>query len=239
MIRAFTMAFYQIGNKSLRRVIWMALIGSIALFVFLWLVVGFVLFKIAIFAFDGFLGFFNTIFEWVINLFGASAVVVISWLLFPSVVSLIVSFFLEDVVRIVEGDHYPHLSEPPSQDMRKLIVITAKFSVLASALNILVLPVYAILFFIAGPFNLFVYYALNGYLIGREFFELVAHRRADPDQVQQLRKAFPGQVYLAGVVIVFMMTIPVVNLIASVIAPIAMVHLVENWRNRHEMAKER
>ena len=82
MIRAFTMAFYQIGNKSLRRVIWMALIGSIALFVFLWLVVGFVLFKIEIFAFDGFLGFFNTIFEWVVNIFGASAVVVISWLLF-------------------------------------------------------------------------------------------------------------------------------------------------------------
>ena len=40
--------------------------------------------------------------------------------------------------------------------------------------------------------------------------------------------------YLAGVVIVFMMTIPIVNLIAPLIATAAMVHLVENWRNRFE-----
>lgn len=234
MIHAFTMAFCQIGKKALRRVFWIAVLGSVAVFVCLWLAVGFVLFQTEIFSFDGVLGLFNKIFEWITDIFGVTVVVIISWLLFPSVVSLIVSFFLEEVASIVEGDHYPHLSVPLNQDVRDLFMVTVKFAVLALALNILVLPVYAILFFIIGPFNLFVFYVLNGYLIGREFFELVAHRRANPDQVRQLRRAFRGQVYLAGVVIVFMMTIPIVNLIAPLIATAAMVHLVENWRNRFE-----
>ena len=86
------------------------------------------------------------------------------------------------------------------------------------------------------PVNFFVFYALNGYLIGREFFELVAHRRMDPVQAQYLRRSFSGQVFLAGAVIAVMMTIPIFNLVAPVIGAAAMVFLFEKWRNRVETA---
>ena len=117
-------------------------------------------------------------------------------------------------------------------------MVTLKFSAISIVLNILALPIYAILFFI-GPLNLFVFYALNGYLLGREFFELVAHRRLSPPQALHLRSAFRGQLFLAGVVIAFMMTVPILNLIASLIATAAMVHLVQGWRNRLDEARER
>ena len=94
MIHAFTMALRQIGNKALRRVFWLAVLASVAVFVCLWLAVGFVLIQTEIFSFDGFLGLFNKIFEWITDIFGVTVVVITSWLLFPSVVSLIVSFFL-------------------------------------------------------------------------------------------------------------------------------------------------
>ena len=63
---------------------------------------------------------------------------------------------------------------------------------------------------------------------------LVAHRRATPDQARHLRQVHKGQLFLAGVVIAFMMTLPIVNLIAPVIATAAMVHLTHNWRSRLE-----
>ena len=102
-----------------------------------------------------------------------------------------------------------------------------KFSVLAVILNILALPLYFV-----PPFNLFVFYALNGYLLGREYYELVAHRRIEPAEARRLRAAFRGQCFVAGVAIALLMTVPLVNLLAPVIGTAAMVHLIQGWRNK-------
>ena len=233
MIKAFSQALSQLGDVSFRRVIWIGLTGSAVMFVVLWLTVGFFLLNTEIFNFDGLLGVLNTPIEWMTDIFGAAAVIFLSWLLFPAIVSVIVSFFLEDAAQAVEAKHYPNLPQSRRQGTTEMVTVTLKFAGLAIMLNILALPIYAVLFFI-GPFNLFVFYALNGYLLGREFFDLVAHRRATPDQARHLREAHKGQLFLAGVVIAFMMTIPIVNLIASAIATAAMVHLTQSWRSRLE-----
>ena len=140
---------------------------------------------------------------------------------------LIVSFFSEDVALAVETELYPYLPEPRKQGKREIIVVTIKFVAISLVLNIFVIPVYAVLF----PVSPFVFYALNGYLMGREYFELAALRRVNPAEAKLLRRAFRGQLFLAGTVIAFMMTIPIVNFIAPVISVAAMVNLVEVWRN--------
>ena len=140
---------------------------------------------------------------------------------------LIVSFFSEDVALAVETELYPYLPEPRKQGKREIIVVTIKFVAISLVLNILAIPVYAVLF----PVSPFVFYALNGYLMGREYFELVALRRVNSAEAQFLRRAFRGQLFLAGTVIAFMMTIPIVNFIAPVISVAVMVNLVEVWRN--------
>ena len=166
------------------------------------------------------------------------AVVFLTWLLFPSVVTLIVSFFLEDAIKAVESRHYPELADTRRQSVKEIVLITVKFTLISLVLNILALPIYVIFFFI-GPLNLFVFYALNGYLLGREYFELVAHRRYDPLQAIHLRSAFKGQMFLAGVVIAFLMTIPVVNLVAPMVATAALVHLVHTWQSRLDVLANR
>ena len=135
---------------------------------------------------------------------------------------------MEDLALAIELKHYPNLPAPRNQSKWELLIVTSKFVTFSLILNILAFPVYAILFFL-GPFNLLIYYVLNGYLIGREFFEIVAHRRLAPIQAKMLRQRFKGQLFIVGVIIVFLMTMPVVNFVAPLVAVAVMVCLVNSW----------
>lgn len=231
MISAFSLAFGQLSDKSLRKVVWIGLIGSMAIFILLWAAIGYTLLETTFFKTGWLFGFFDWIVEWLTDIFGGLLIILATWFLFPAVATLIASFFLERAALAVENKHFPDLPATRGQDLAEVLKITLKFTGLAIVLNVLALPIYIVFFFL-GPLNLFVFYALNGYLLGREYFELIAHRRMDPLQATHLRGAFRGQMFLAGVIITFLMTIPVVNLIAPVIATAAMVHLVQGWRNR-------
>ncbi len=235
MISAFSLAIGQLSDKSLRQVVWIGLLSSLAIFVLLWIVIGYVLFETKIFTTGWFFGVFDWAVEWLTNIFGGVLIIIATWFLFPVTATLIASFFLERAAQAVENKHFPNLPAPRRQNLSEILKITFKFTGLSVVLNLLALPVYIVFFFL-GPLNLFVFYALNGYLLGREYFELIAHRRIEPLQTIHLRNAFRGQMFLAGVIITFLMTIPVVNLIAPVIATAAMVHLVQGWRriNRYK-----
>ncbi|NQV56244.1 MAG: EI24 domain-containing protein [Rhodospirillales bacterium] len=235
MIKAFSRAIRQLTDPALRRVFIVGLVGSIVIFGALWGAVAYFLasgdfFAYSIFGFEFSLNF-------VTNILGNMAVAILSWLLFPAVITIIVSLFLEDVAEAVEGRHYPGLGAPRKQAIAEIVWITVKFAGLSIILNILALPIILILIFFP-PFNLFVFYGLNGYLLGREYFELVAHRRLDPARAHLVRVSFRGHTFIAGVIIAVLMTVPVVNLVAPIIATAAMVHLVQGWRERLEPARE-
>src|SRR3546814_18922147 len=74
------------------------------------------------------------------------------------------------------------------------------------------------------------FYLLNGYLLGREYFEMVAVRRLDLAGAKRLRRDFRGRVVLAGAVIAFLLTIPLVNLVTPMIATAFMLHVFEGLR---------
>ena len=72
-----------------------------------------------------------------------------------------------------------------------------------------------------------LFYLLNGYLFGREYFELVAVRRLDREEMKRLWLSRKRQFMLAGVVITFLFSVPIVNLIAPVVGTAFMVHLFQ------------
>ena len=90
-------------------------------------------------------------------------------LLFPGLASIVVGFYLEPIARAVEARHYPNLAEPRDQPLRETIMATIKLAAMTVVLNLVFLPVYAVLSFVP-PLNIFVFYGLNGYLLGREYF---------------------------------------------------------------------
>jgi uncharacterized protein involved in cysteine biosynthesis len=75
-----------------------------------------------------------------------------------------------------------------------------------------------------------VFFTLNGYLLGREYFELVAQRRMTAVEAKALRRTRRARVFLAGVVVAFLLTIPLVNLITPIIATAFMLHIYEGMR---------
>jgi CysZ protein len=70
-----------------------------------------------------------------------------------------------------------------------------------------------------------VFWAVNGYLLGREYFELVAMRHHGRQEARDMRKQNGGRVFLSGCIVAVLFTAPVLNLAALVIGVAAMVHL--------------
>src|SRR5262249_14357413 len=80
--------------------------------------------------------------------------------------------------------------------------------------------------------NLIVYLALNGILLGRAYFEAAALRRLQRADADRLRRRHRLRLWIDGAAITAIMTVPVVNLLAPVVATAMMVHEFETLRRR-------
>jgi len=66
---------------------------------------------------------------------------------------------------------------------------------------------------------------VNGYLLGREFFEFAAMRFRSPEEARQFRVKHAFTVFLAGLAIAAFLAIPLLNLLTPLFAAGMMVHL--------------
>ena len=215
MLSAFMRAIADLSAPALRRVVALGLAIAIACFAVLWIAVALALGQTTFFAWRPL--------DWLADLLGALAVLGLSWLLFPAVVTIVIGFFLERIVAAVEARNYPGTGPPRQASVAEATVTTLRLMGLSILLNLLVLPVYL---FVPG-LNFFVFFGLNGYLFGREYFEVVALRRLAPMAARSLRRRFAGRVFLAGVAIAALFAVPLVNLAAPVLATAFMLHLFE------------
>lgn len=217
MFTALFKAFAQLSDPRVRRLVWGAVGGAVAVYVVLYGAVAWTLGATAIFEAPWA--------EAASDILGGVAVLVLTLLLFPAVVTLVAGFLLEDVAAAVEAKHYPDLPAVRQQPMWDSVAAALRFAAVAVVLNLLALPLYFI-----PVLNLAVFYALNGYLLGREYFELVAARRMDGREAAALRRARIGPLWLAGAAIAFLSTVPLVNLLAPIIATSMMVHVFQALR---------
>ena len=137
------------------------------------------------------------------------------------VAALFSGLFLEDVAQAVEDEHYPGL--PPVTPLRlsdTLIDALNLFGLLIAA-NAVAL----ILYFFAGPFIPLVFWAVNGLLLGREYFMLVAMRRLGREGGKALRARHAGQIWLAGTLMAAPLSIPFVNLLIPVLGVATFTHM--------------
>ncbi len=162
-----------------------------------------------------------------IEILGSLGALLLAWVLFPAMTMLILGFFLERVVAAVERRHYPELPPARRIGVGEAIASALRILVLALIVNLVLLPVYFL-----PPINLFIYYGLNGYVVGREYFELVALRRLDGAAARAMWRWHRGRLVLAGVVIVFLLSLPLFNLVAPVVAAAFMLHVCEGVRRR-------
>lgn len=216
MLRALLLGFGQLSDPASRRVVWISVTGAVLSFAVL---LGGVEWALS--------GTAPTGWPWLdtaIGVMGGVLVVALAWLLFPAVVATLAGFLLEEVVRAVERRHYPHLPAPLKAGVAQEVTTALRFFAVVVAVNLAALPLYLAL----PGVNLVLYYAVNGYLLGREYFELVANRRLGRGDAALLRKSRPLKPFLAGVAIAFLSTVPLVNLFAPVVASAFMVHVFQS-----------
>ena len=71
--------------------------------------------------------------------------------------------------------------------------------------------------FVAG-LGLVIMFLANAYLLSREYFLLAAMRFRPPDEAKAMRRAYRGQIFLAGLLIAMFVSIPIVNLATPLFA---------------------
>jgi uncharacterized protein involved in cysteine biosynthesis len=217
MFDALIKAIAQLGDRPIQKTILQCLILAFVVFTVLWTVVGLTLTQTDLFT----IGWLET----VIDVMGGLATLVITWMLFPGVISAAMAIFLDTIARAVEAKHYPHLEPAEGVSTGEAIFAAVRFITVFVVLNIFLL-----MFLIFPPIYPFVFYGVNGYLLGREYFELVALRRMNSTEARALRAANKNRVLMFGILIAFLLSIPVVNLLVPIIATAAMLHLFEGWR---------
>ena len=221
MIRAFELAVRQLGDPRLRGVMWQSLLLSVVL-------QG----AVAALAWWGLQSLATFRWEWVNDLvrwLGGGAVVVLALMLFPASFGIVISIFMERIADIVESEHYPQLGKARGIPVWTGVWTGVVFLLVVVALNLAMLPLYLIALFVAG-LGLVLFYGVNGWLTARMYHEQVALRRLNPAEVKAWRRANTGTLWLTGIAIVFLGTVPVLNLIVPVLGTAAMVHIAQMLR---------
>jgi len=158
--------------------------------------------------------------------------ILIAIFLFPAVAVFLQAFFLDNVVDAVEARHYPGHRSSHHQRWHEIATASLCFALLAIALNLCLLIISIFLLFLAPPLAPIPFYLINGYLLGREYFDLVALRHLPASNANLLRKRNKRGNLQDGVLLTFLFSMPIINLVAPILATSYMTHRFHRaWQN--------
>ena len=168
---------------------------------------------------------------WLDDLAAGSAVLallVASVFLMVPVASLFTGFFLEAVAEAVEARHYPDAPRVPRTSLAASLRESLGFFALLVAANLVALVIYLTV----PPLAPFVFWGVNGLLLGREYFQVTALRRLGREEATRLRRRHLVPIWAAGVLMAVPLTIPVVNLVVPVLGAATFTHLFHRAHRR-------
>jgi CysZ protein len=166
--------------------------------------------------------------SWVAGL----GLVIGSIFLIPPVTSLMAGLYLDDIAAQVERTDYP--SDPPGKEMPIHVAIGVG---LRFFLAVLVVNLIALLLLLVPGVNLIAFYAGNGYLLGREYFEMVAMRHLPAEEARRLRKANMAYVWLCGLIVAGLASVPIANLLTPLFATAFMVRIYKQLARRAGLSR--
>lgn len=221
ILAAFLRALGQLGDRRFRRVVFLGVLLALALLfavyaLFLQLVWWLSPDQIDLPVIGPVTGM-DTLLGWTSVLF----MIGLSVFLMVPVASAFTGLFLEDVADAVEDRHYPQLPPATPLSFAEGLRQSVNFLGLVIAVNIAALFVYPFL----GPSIPFAFWAVNGFLLGREYFSLVALRRLPPSEVKAMRRRNRWTLWAAGTLMAAPLSIPILNLVIPVLGVATFTHL--------------
>lgn len=218
---AFFKALGQLGDRRFRRVVFLGVLLALAL-----LFAVYVLFLQVIWWASpdtielpviGPITGMHTLLGWTSVFF----MIGLSIFLMVPVASAFTGFFLEDVADAVEDRHYPALPPATPLSLGEGLRQSVNFLGVVVVVNLGALFLYPFV----GPGIPIVFWAVNGFLLGREYFSLVALRRLPPSEVKAMRRRNLWTLWAAGTLMAAPLSVPILNLVIPVLGVATFTHL--------------
>lgn len=224
---AFFKALGQLGDRRFRRVVMLGVLLALALLfavyaLFLQLVWWLSPDQINLPLIGPVTGM-DTLLGWTSVLF----MIGLSIFLMVPVASAFTGLFLEDVADAVEDRHYPQLPPATPLTLAEGLRQSVNFLGLVIAVNTLALFLYPFL----GPAIPLGFWAVNGFLLGREYFSLVALRRLPPSEVKLMRRRNRWTLWAAGTLMAAPLSVPILNLVIPVLGVATFTHIYHQLAN--------
>ena len=144
--------------------------------------------------------------------------------LFVPLSTVFISIYLDDIVDAVEERFYFENKAGKRLGIGALLWIACVLAFWIIVLNILVIPLYFVFFFV--PFvSLGIFIFLNSYLLGWGYYEMVAVRHLGRAGAAQHRRYIRSEILLGGLLITGLYTLPVINMVAPIIGAAILCHL--------------
>ena len=222
----FLKSVAQFDDPKFRRVLWRGMGLTIALLIAACLLVNFGINQLLSSAWAANMIGDQSWLGALINVGGVLFTIALSiWLMVP-VTSAIIALFLDEVAQAVEARHYPHLPKQTATKLQDQILVGIRFLGILLLANVGAL----ILSMIVPLLAPFVFWATNGYLMGREYFQMAAMRRMPRAQAQELFQRHQGSIWIAGILMAIPMSIPLVGLFIPILGAATFTHQFERLR---------
>lgn len=149
------------------------------------------------------------------------ALAVLSVFLMVPVASAITSMFLDTVAQAVEDEHYPALGPASEVPLLDALRDTFGFLGVLIAANLCAL----VLYLLFAPLAPLIFWGLNGFLLGREYFTLAAIRRVGRAEAKVLRSRHAIRIWAAGFLMAVPLSVPLLNLVIPILGAATFTHL--------------
>ena len=220
LIADFAKAVAQLTDRRFVGVLMRALALTVAalaaVFWVLMLALGWLLPETVTLPWVGQVGFVDDLVSWA----AVGLMLVLSVVLMVPAAAAVVGFFLDDIAAAVEARHYPGLPPATEPGIGEQVADALKFLGLVVAVNLAALVVYLLV----PPLAPFVFWLINGFLLGREYFQLVAMRRLGRAAAVALRRRHFGRIWLAGTAMAVPLSVPLVNLVVPILGVAVFTH---------------
>ena len=223
MLASAFRALSQIFEPPLRAIFWKTLGYTLLLLLLVWVALN-----------GAVVGFVTLPYPWletVLSLLtGIGAIFLLGFLVAP-ITAIVAGFLQDEIAEIVETGDYPMDRPGHALPLSQAIPQAIKFASVVIVGNLL-----ALFLLLVPGINLIAFALVNGYLLGREFFEFAAMRFRPPADARVFRKRHRGTVFLAGLAIAAFLAVPLLNLLTPIFATVMMVHLHKKLTQRETLS---
>jgi CysZ protein len=222
VLEAALRAFRDTLSRQLRQVLWKALGLTAGLFIVIFIAVQAALAMLIDIAWP----WLETL---IVVATGLGMLAALFFLMAP-VTALFAGIYLDDIADLVERRHYRQDSPGTALPMAQAALIGARFGLVVLLVNLALLPMVLL------GIGAIAMVLANAFLLGREYFELVAMRHMPADAARRLRKQNAPKVLVAGFVPALLVAVPLVNIVTPIFSTAYFVHVFKRVRAEAEDA---